>query len=67
MSLRSPLGRVKGLGSAKTGLTHWQAQRLTALSLVPLGLWFIYARMGVIFAPFEAVVAWIASPVVTVL
>ena len=40
MSLRSPLGRVRGLGAAKEGVGHWWAQRLTALALIPLTLWF---------------------------
>ena len=39
-NLRSPLGRVRGLGSAKDGTGHWWAQRLTALALVPLTVWF---------------------------
>ena len=38
--LRSPLGRAIGLGSAKEGVGHWWAQRVTAVALVPLGLWF---------------------------
>ena len=41
MSLRSPLGRVRGLGSAKEGTSHWWQQRLTAIALVPLSVWFI--------------------------
>jgi succinate dehydrogenase / fumarate reductase membrane anchor subunit len=40
MGLRSPLGRVRGLGSAKEGAAHWWAQRVTAVALVPLVLWF---------------------------
>ncbi len=40
MSMRSPLARVRGLGSAKDGTAHWWAQRLTALALVPLTVWF---------------------------
>ncbi len=38
--MRSPLGRARGLGSARAGATHWWMQRLTALALVPLTLWF---------------------------
>ena len=41
MSLRSPLGRVLGLGSAKGGSGHWYSQRVTAVALVMLGFWFI--------------------------
>jgi succinate dehydrogenase / fumarate reductase membrane anchor subunit len=43
MSLRSPLGRVLGLGSAKDGTSHWWGQRVSAVALVFLGLWFAFA------------------------
>ena len=39
--MRSPLGRARGLGAAKAGAAHWWAQRLTAIALVPLTLWFL--------------------------
>jgi len=39
--MRSALGRARGLGSSHEGVHHWRAQRLTAVLLVPLGLWFI--------------------------
>ena len=67
MSLRSDLGRVKGLGSAKQGVHHWRVQRLTALALLPLSLWFVTALMSLVTAPHSAVVAWIAQPHITVL
>ena len=41
ISMASPLKQAKGLGSAKTGLHHWWSQRLTALALIPLMLWFV--------------------------
>ncbi len=47
-ALRSPLGRVRGLGSARSGTGHWWWQRLTALALVPLSLWFIYSLLTVL-------------------
>ena len=43
MSLRSDLGRVRGLGTAKEGVSHWWAQRLTAVALIPLSLWFVWS------------------------
>ena len=43
MSLRSDLGRVRGLGTAKEGTSLWWAQRLTAVALVPLTLWFVWS------------------------
>lgn len=63
-NLRSPLGRVRGLGSAKDGTDHWWAQRLTALALIPLTVWFVGALVSLIGADYAAVAAWIASPVV---
>lgn len=67
MSLRSDLGRVKGLGAAREGLGHWRLQRLTALALIPLALWFVTTVMALIDAPHATVVAWIAQPHASVL
>jgi succinate dehydrogenase / fumarate reductase membrane anchor subunit len=67
MSLRSDLGRVKGLGAAKEGLGHWRLQRLTALALIPLTLWFVVTVLALVSAPYAAVVSWVAQPHVTVL
>jgi succinate dehydrogenase / fumarate reductase membrane anchor subunit len=60
--MRSQLGRVRGLGAAKSGLAHWWAQRLTAIALVPLSLWFIFSMLHLLGAPREAVVDWFAGP-----
>ena len=43
MSLRSPLGRVLGLGTARDGTSHWWGQRVSAVALALLGLWFAWA------------------------
>jgi succinate dehydrogenase membrane anchor subunit len=64
MSLRSPLSRVRGLGSAKEGVSHWWAQRLTALALIPLAVWFVISLLGITGADHAAVSAWVGSPVV---
>ena len=64
MSLRSPLGRVRGLGSAKDGTNHWWAQRVTALALIPLTLWFCAAVISLSGADRAAVADWAGSPVV---
>jgi len=66
-SLRSPLGRVRGLGSAKDGTHHWWAQRVTAIAMVPLLLWFVASVVSLAGAPLPAVQAWIASPISAVL
>ncbi|WP_328587488.1 succinate dehydrogenase, hydrophobic membrane anchor protein [Algihabitans albus] len=63
MNLRSPLGRVRGLGSAKDGTGHWWAQRLTALALVPLTLWFVAGVIGNVGADHGELLAWIGHPV----
>ena len=67
MSMRSPLGRVRGLGSAKTGTDHFWAQRVTAVALVPLTLWFVYALLSLAGADYATVSAWLRSPVNAVL
>ncbi len=67
MSLRSPLGKVRGLGSAKEGVHHWWAQRLTAVALVPLVIWFVASVCSIAGADYEAVRGWIGTPVVSIL
>ena len=67
MSLRNPLGKVRGLGSAKEGSKHWWLQRLTAIALVPLGLWFAVSVMTYASADYDVALQWIHSPIITVL
>jgi succinate dehydrogenase / fumarate reductase membrane anchor subunit len=67
MSLRTDLGKARGLGSAKDGVQHWWAQRLTALALIPLVLWFVASVAGLTGADIAPVRAWIAQPVTAVL
>jgi len=62
-ALRSELGRVRGLGSAKEGVQHWWMQRLTAVALVPLLLWFVVAVVAHTGDDYAAVHGWLASPV----
>jgi succinate dehydrogenase / fumarate reductase membrane anchor subunit len=61
--LRSPLGRARGLGSARAGSKHWWAQRLTAVALVPLTLWFIWSVLHLTGASQTDIADWLASPV----
>jgi succinate dehydrogenase / fumarate reductase membrane anchor subunit len=65
--MRSPLGRARGLGSAKSGATHWWVQRVTSLALVPLTLWFLCAMVRMIGATRHDVVSWMAGPLPIVL
>jgi len=67
MSLRSPLGKVRGLGSAKEGVAHWWAQRMTAVALVPLMIWFVASICAMTGADYDAVRTWIATPMVSIM
>ena len=60
MKLQSPLGRVRGLGSTKSGVVHWWAQRVTAVALVPLSIWFVISILGLIGADFGTYQDWIS-------
>ena len=62
MSIQTPLGRVRGLGSAKSGVEHFWAQRATAVALVPLTLWFVWAVASHVGAPHEQVIGFLANP-----
>ena len=58
MSLRSPLGKVLGTGSAKEGVHHWWLQRLTSIALVPLTVWFVVSLLSLGSFEHVAVVTW---------
>jgi succinate dehydrogenase / fumarate reductase membrane anchor subunit len=62
MSLRSPLREVVGLGSARGGLGHWYAQRVTAVALVLLGLWLVVSLALLGGVSHARVVEWLSSP-----
>lgn len=63
-ALRTPLGRARGLGSAKTGTEHWIRQRVTAVALVPLVLVFAVIVLRVIAADHAAATATLGQPLV---
>ena len=66
MEFRSPLANVRGLGSAKSGTSHWWMQRVTAVALVPLSFWLITFLNLSLTAPYQETIAWITSPFNTV-
>ena len=66
-TLRTPLAHVRGLGASKEGVHHWWMQRVTALALVPLLLWFVASLVTTATADYATAVAWARSPVVSVL
>ena len=65
--MKSALNQVLGLGSAKEGVSHWWRQRITAVALVPLGLWLVASLASLDIASYDAAVAWIRDPLTTVL
>lgn len=68
MSLRSPLSRARGLGSAKQGVHHFWVQRVSAVALIPLALWFAFsvATLATGQADYFAVRHWVSAPSVAV-
>ena len=67
MSLRSPLSRVLGLGSAKDGTEHWWAQRVTAVALVLLGGWFAWTLAVMESFTYLDVIRFVGRPINAVL
>lgn len=63
--LRTPLARVKGLGSAKDGTTHFWHQRLTSLLLVPLVLWVAFS-LAALPVDHATLVGWVQQPLVSI-
>jgi succinate dehydrogenase / fumarate reductase membrane anchor subunit len=60
-SLRSPLGHVLGLGSAKGGAHHWWLQRLTSVALVPLTIWFAVSILSLPALDHVTVISWMSQ------
>jgi succinate dehydrogenase / fumarate reductase membrane anchor subunit len=65
--MRSPVGRAIGLGSAKEGVEHWWLQRVTAVALVPLSLWFVVAVIRLSGADIDTVRDWVGRPLPAIL
>ena len=67
MSLMTPLNRVLGLGTASGAAEHWWVQRLTAVALIPLGLWFAYELLALPGFDYATVVAWVREPITSIM
>ncbi len=65
MDYRSPLAKVRGLGSAKTGTSHWWMQRVTAVALIPLSFWLIIFLDLSLNSSYQEMIEWLASPLNT--
>jgi succinate dehydrogenase / fumarate reductase membrane anchor subunit len=61
MSLQTPLGKVRGLGSAGNGVQHWWVQRLTSVALVPLGVWLLVSLLTLPSLDFVTLVSWVSG------
>ena len=66
MSIRTPLGRVRGLGSAKSGTEHFWHQRLTALANVPLTIFFIIILVALLGRSHATAIQTLGSPLVAI-
>lgn len=67
MRLMTPLNRVLGLGTAEGAGEHWWLQRLTAVALIPLGLWFALALLALPGFDYVSVVEWARQPLTSIL
>ena len=62
MSLKTPLSRARGLGSAKSGVKHFWLQRVSALGLIPLGVWFLASVVAYSGADYETAMDYLRKP-----
>jgi succinate dehydrogenase / fumarate reductase membrane anchor subunit len=61
-TLRSPLGRARGMGSAKGGTHHWWMQRVTSVALLPLTIWLVFSLALMPDSSWQQATAWIGRP-----
>ena len=61
-SLRTPLKVARRLGSSKSGVHHWWLQRVSAIALIPLSIWFLFLMADLAHASYPMVLATIAQP-----
>ena len=63
MDYRTPLSKARGHGAAKSGVSHWWLQRMTALALIPLTIWFCFGVARLPGLTFESFVQWVQGPI----
>ena len=64
MSFRTPLARVRGLGSAKSGTEHWWHERLSAVASIPTSLFLIWLGLAVAGDDQAVIIAMLRQPMV---
>ena len=64
---RSSLARAMGLGSAKEGVGHWWSQRVSAVALIPLTLWFVASIIAHTGSEYATFIAWLRTPLASIL
>jgi succinate dehydrogenase / fumarate reductase membrane anchor subunit len=62
VNFETNIHKAQGLGSAKKGLSHWIIQRVTAVALIPLSIWFVGSLIVTLLAPYESARFWLSSP-----
>ena len=67
MNLQTPLRRARGLGSAKSGTKLWWAQRVTAIALIPLTIWFVVAMISATGNDYNNAQQFIGNPINAIL
>ena len=65
-AFKSALGEARGLGSAKEGFSHWWLQRVSAIFLLPLSLWFVCSFIGIAGEGQREISVWFSSPLVAI-
>jgi succinate dehydrogenase / fumarate reductase membrane anchor subunit len=66
MGTGTELGRVRGLGAAKSGVEHWWHQRVTAVANLALLLWFVISLVRLPALDYATVVLWLRQPVAAI-
>lgn len=65
--MRSARGRAFGLGSARSGVEQWWRERVTAIALAPLAIWFAAAIIAHMGGDYAALIAWLRTPIATLM